>query len=133
MIFKNQLITTFVLALLTIGGIAAMKAPADGHKNLKILPADISDQKLDSIMESYSKALGVNCGFCHAAYKDSPDSLDFASDALPMKENARDMMKMTTTINKTYFYFDKTKKPEDLTVVRCMTCHHGVAYPVEEQ
>lgn len=130
MIFRKQFLTVLVLGLLTFAGIAAMKGPAGDHKNLKILPSDISDEKLDSIMQSYNKALGVSCDFCHAP-GNLPDSLDYASDKLPMKENAREMMKMTLHINKTFFYFDKNQKPEDITIVRCMTCHHGVAYPVE--
>src|SRR6185369_9938174 len=111
MISKNQALAMFILAFLTVAGIAAMKAPRDDHKNLKILPADISDQKLDSIMQSYCKALGESCSFCHAPVANFPDSLDYASDQLPMKENAREMMRMNIYINKTYFNYNKSQKP----------------------
>lgn len=126
---KKQTIAIAVIASLVIGGVAAVEHPPYTHKNLKVLPKDISDQKLDSIMESYNKALGINCDFCHASYQGFPDSLDFASDAKHMKEEARDMMRMTIDINKKYFHFDKSIKAEDLKVVQCMTCHRGEPYP----
>ncbi len=80
-------------------------------------------------MESYNVALGVNCKFCHVPYKNFPDSLDFASDAEPMKEEARKMMRLTIHINKTWFYYDSSKRPEYLNVVHCNTCHRGEAFP----
>jgi photosynthetic reaction center cytochrome c subunit len=129
MIAKKQITTLLVLACFVFIGVAAVKPSATKHKNLKILPQDISDQKLDSIMESYSKALGVDCKFCHIPFKDFPDSIDFASDKEPMKENAREMMRMTILVNKTYFHFNKDEKPEYLTTVNCMTCHRGEAIP----
>ncbi len=126
---NKKIITILVLTGLVIGGVAAVKAPVGKYKNLKILPQDISEQKLDSIMESYSKALGVSCSFCHTEIKNFPDSLDYASDDNTMKENAREMMRMTILINKTYFYFDKNEKPEYLKVVNCKTCHRGEPMP----
>lgn len=131
MIIKKQVITVCALAALVIGGIAAVDFPKGKYKNLKVLPTDISEQKLDSIMKSYSKALGTSCSFCHADVKNFPDSLDYASDANTMKENAREMMRMTILINKTYFHFDKNEKPEYLKVVNCKTCHRGEPYPVD--
>lgn len=129
MLIKKQIIAVSVLTVLVIGGVAAINPPGEKYKNLKILPKDISEQKLDSIMESYSKALGINCSFCHVEVKNFPDSLDYASDANTMKENAREMMRMTILINKTYFHFDKNEKPEYLKVVNCKTCHRGEPYP----
>jgi hypothetical protein len=127
---SKQVITIFALLALVIAGTAAVKAPKGKHKNLKILPQDISDEKLDSIMLSYNKALAVNCSFCHTPYKNFPDSLDFANDDNPMKTEARKMMEMTISLNKTYFYFDKNERPEYLKVVNCMMCHRGEPYPV---
>ncbi len=49
--------------------IAAIKAPAQKDRNLQVLPNDISDEKLDSIMQTYNKALGVKCDFCHVKQK----------------------------------------------------------------
>jgi hypothetical protein len=112
--------------------IAGVSLVAHKERNLKILPKDISDQKLDSIMQSYNVALGVKCNFCHVPMKNLPDSLDYASDADPMKEEGRKMMRMTIDINKTNFYFDKKQRPEYLHTVTCKTCHRGEAFPPED-
>lgn len=120
-----------VLGALVTLGVAAVKAPPVKERNLKILPSDISDEKLDSIMHTYNKALGVNCNFCHVPYKGFPDSLDFASDAEPMKDNARKMMEMTININKTWFNFDDKIQPVFLNTVVCKTCHRGEPFPPE--
>lgn len=122
----KQLITILVLTGLVTAGIAAIKAPKRDFKNLQILPKDISREKLDSIMESYNKALGVGCDFCHTAGK---DDFDYADDKLPMKTEARKMMRMTIEMNKTYFYYDTTQRSEYLNVVHCRMCHRGEAYP----
>ena len=131
MVFRKKIVTVLVLTSMVIAGVAAVSGPSVYHKNLKILPQDISEQKLDSIMESYTKALGVNCKFCHTEVKEFADSLDFAVDDNPMKENAREMMRMTIYINKTYFYFDKNERPEYLKVINCKTCHRGEPFPEE--
>lgn len=126
---SKKMIAVLALVLLVVAGMAAIKPPKGKHKNLKILPQDISEKKLDSIMESYNRALGVNCSFCHTVPKNFPDSIDFADDQNPMKTEARKMMEMTISMNKTYFYFDKNERPEYLKVIHCMMCHRGEAYP----
>lgn len=109
-------------------GVAAIKPPKE--RNLKVLPQDISDAKLDSIMHSYNLALGEKCNFCHVPFDEKfPDSLNYASDKEHRKEEARKMMRMTININKTNFWFDKREKPEYLTAVTCKTCHRGQAIP----
>lgn len=121
-----------VLTVFVLLGVAAVKPYQQKDRNLKILPKDISDAKLDSIMQTYNIALGVKCNFCHVPVKDIKDSLDYASDAEPMKENARDMMRMVIDINKNNFYFDKNERPEYLHVVSCKTCHRGEHFPPED-
>ncbi len=96
-------------------------------KNLKVLPKDITDEKLDSIMQSYNKALSVCCDFCHA--KDKKGDTDFASDDNPVKEVARNMLRMTIDINKNYFNTNPKQHPAYLNTVKCITCHKGDAYP----
>lgn len=124
-----------VLCLFVLIGVAAVKPPIQKGRNLKVLPNDISDMRLDSIMHTYNKALGVNCAFCHVKPRfniGGKDSLDYVSDAEPMKENARKMMEMTIQINKTYFNYNNNGQPAYLlNVVTCKTCHQGEAFPPE--
>lgn len=139
---RKTIVVTALLALViitTASTVISGPAPTD-YRNLKILPKDISPQKMDSIMGSYNKALKVSCDFCHIAPKDNPFSIapktkerkiDFALDN-PMKEEARRMMRLTIDLNKTHFYFDKKIRPEYLNVVSCNTCHRGNPYPAFE-
>ena len=95
-------------------------------KNLKVLPADISREKLDEIMDNFKVALGVKCGYCHAPSKDNPRKMDMASDDNPKKDIARDMMRMSMEINQKFFA-DSVKA--GIYKVSCATCHHGKAEP----
>lgn len=134
MIYRKQIQVVLALTGILAISIAAVNRPPADYKNLKVLPKDISSEKLDSIMESYNKALGVSCDFCHMPFqKNIPDSLDYASDEEPMKQNARKMMSMTIYINQTYFDFDKKEQPVYLNTVNCMTCHRGEALPEEHK
>lgn len=107
----------------------SMAFPSFQDRNLKVLPGDVSNEKLDSIMRSYTVALGVQCNFCHSKKENSTDTLDFASDTEPMKNNARGMMRMVININANYFYFDKNIRVEYLNVINCKTCHRGEPIP----
>lgn len=109
--------------------ISAVTIPLRNERNLKVLPMDISNEKLDSFMNVYSVALGVDCKFCHMPVIGFPDSLDFKSDSNPMKENARDMMKMVIDINSRYFYYDTIQRPVYLRTVTCKNCHQGHQIP----
>ncbi len=131
MVQKNKLRIMIVLTLFVFLGVAAVRAPFQKERNLKVLPKDISDEKLDSIMQTYNVALGVKCEFCHVPVKGFKDSLDYFSDAEPMKENARQMMTMVIDINKNHFWFDKNVRPEYLKTVTCKTCHRGEPFPPE--
>jgi hypothetical protein len=117
-----------ILSLLVTAGVAAgrLDRPA---RNLKVLPQDISDASLDSLMKTYNKALGVDCSFCHSSHKTIKDSLDYAADDNQMKEEGRKMIRLTIGINKEYFYYDTTRHPAFLNVVTCNTCHRGDPYP----
>lgn len=126
---RNSIFTLLCLAIFVTIGVSAVSPVSPTHKNLQVLPPDISDARLDSIMKAYNTALGVNCKFCHVALKNFPDSLDYASDKEPMKEQARKMMRMVIHINKTYFYFDTIERPEYLKTITCYTCHRGDPFP----
>ena len=132
MLKKNEFIAILGIFLFIALGTAAASLPQNKLRNLQVLPKDISDEKLDSIMNTYNKALGVNCTFCHTPYnKNIPDLLDYASDEKHMKEEARKMMRLTIQINKDYFYYDTLQRPEYLNVVTCVTCHRGDPFPAD--
>ncbi len=130
---RNKKIWALVsLTAFVVLSLAAVNAPAEKKRNLKVLPKDISDARLDSFMQVYNKALGVKCDFCHVPLREFKDSLDYASDAEPMKNNARKMMEMTIHLNKTYFYFDTNTPPVYLNTISCKTCHRGEPFPPED-
>jgi hypothetical protein len=118
-------------------GIAASKPPREQFKNLKVLPKDISEQRLDSVMNEFEKALGVGCDFCHVKPADSTANWDMAADDKPEKNIARKMIEMSNKINKDFF--NATTKYGDenaLLEIHCVTCHHGEPHPefgVEEE
>ncbi|MFD2919764.1 c-type cytochrome [Terrimonas rubra] len=117
------------IILMVVSGVAATKIEQGKKRNLKVLPKDISDAKLDSIMHTYNKALGVNCAFCHSPHATIKDSLDYSLDDNPMKEEGRKMIRLTMDINKNYFHYDKNTPAAYLTSVTCITCHRGDPYP----
>jgi len=127
---KKKLLVLLLICALISGAVDAMNK-RQKERNLKVLPKDISDEKLDSIMHTYNKALNVECKFCHVKSNLYPFDFDYASDTEPMKETARNMMRMTIGVNQTWFYFDKNQRPEYLNAVTCITCHRGEAVPQE--
>jgi hypothetical protein len=108
---------------------AAIDPPKKEYKNLKVLPQNISSKALSKLMvDDFSDALGVGCGFCHAQGKDSV-SIDYASDARPEKEMARMMMRMDLRINKQFFKLRRPSFTDGPLVVTCNTCHNGKPHP----
>jgi hypothetical protein len=102
----------------------------DGFKNLKVLPKNISEKHLDSVMGEFSISLGVRCGFCHARKADTTKrGLDFASDKKDEKNIARNMYKMTAYLNATYFNWNNSTRPDTIHYVVCYTCHRGAHEP----
>ena len=90
MTLKKLLIALLLIAFVLMG-IAATSPPDEPKfKNLKTLPKNISHEELDKIMDSFKKALGVKCSFCHAPAIDPANGdLDFASDEKPEKPTYR--------------------------------------------
>lgn len=128
---KNKFFAVSSLVAFAALGATLVKSPVPKERNLKILPQDISDAKLDSIMQTYNKALGVKCGFCHVRVQGFTDSLDYASDKHHHKDKAREMMRMTIDINKKYFPYQPGERPEYLNTITCITCHRGQEFPPE--
>ncbi len=79
--------------------------------NLKVLPKKWTRAQVNDFMKKrVNRGLGVKCDFCH-------DKTDFASDANEHKVIARNMLKMTTAMDKKFFA-GKNK-------LTCYTCHKG--------
>ena len=122
---QNKFKAMLILIGLVMAGVAAIRPPGP-YRNLKVLPQDITEKKLDSIMRRYNKALGVACEFCHHQVG---NQIDFESDKNSMKDNAREMIHLMIDINKLYFNYDTLKHPAYLNTVACYTCHRGEVMP----
>ncbi len=140
MFTSKKIATAAVLAAIIVFTSSNIIPPKSRFSNLKVLPQNISEHQLDSIMDTYNRALKVNCDFCHEKEKSFTGlppadnaPLNFAADN-GMKENARRMMRLTIDINKQYFNYDTIPKKPDylLNVVTCNTCHRGNAFPAHE-
>lgn len=129
---RTLLISSVILCILGISfAFTPAGEPEEEWSNLKVLPKNISEEKLDSIMDHFKIALGVKCGFCHAMDPDTSKGrhFDFASDAKPEKDVARNMLRMTATINETFFNSEKSDRTDTLRTVMCYTCHRGSKNP----
>jgi cytochrome c553 len=98
------------------------------YKNLKVMPKNTTKEQMDSVMKSFTVALGVKCNFCHE-FNQEQKAMDFASDANHHKGIARDMMKMTQRLNRKYFDVNDSKSLTASLEVTCYTCHNGKADP----
>ncbi len=118
---------------------AAPGAPA-AHQNLKVLPADISQQQLLQTMQGFTQALGVTCAYCHATAPavegarggrgrgPAAPQFDFPSDDKPAKKAAREMILVVRDLN-ARVPAAVSRTPDMTTRVECVTCHRGVAIP----
>jgi Photosynthetic reaction centre cytochrome C subunit len=104
--------------------------PRPQPTNLQVLPKDFTGDQVVEIMHKFEDQLGVECDYCHAKNPTpSPTTghLDFASDANPMKDRARVMMRMSGEINQRFL--TQLKTPPADQQVSCGTCHRGNAKP----
>lgn len=128
---NRKLMVIAAMIVVVMIGVAGTTPPKQSnvYKNLKILPQDLTREQMHDIMEGqFGDALGVKCDYCHA--KDPPaDHPDFASDANPKKDIAREMMTMVLQMNKENFKVQKPLIGDSLMVVTCYTCHHGSTFP----
>ncbi|HXE06435.1 MAG TPA: c-type cytochrome [Acidobacteriaceae bacterium] len=110
------------------GGPGRGGRPQPKPQNLKVLP-DNAD--LRTIMRGFEQSLGVECEFCHV--KAAPGTRpDRASDANPMKDTARSMIRMTDDLNEKYLAQLQipNRQPSDAAPhVTCGTCHRGEKQP----
>ena len=101
------------------------------YKNLKVLPKNTTKQQMDSVMHHFSSSLGVRCNYCHQ-FNAEQKSMDFASDANEHKGVAREMMKMTSKLNKKYFHINNSKDLTAKLEITCYSCHNGKAHPATQ-
>ena len=85
----------------------------DQLKNVQILTGMTRPEAWE-VMNQMASGLGVSCQYCHVTE-------DVASDAKPMKQRGREMMRMVIELNARHF----DGKP----VVTCYTCHNGHPKP----
>ena len=114
---------------------SASPAPHHGHHfpeptNLKVLPKELTGDKVHEIMEQWALELGVHCRACHAENpKDiGPNGrprLNYADDSKEEKKTARVMYTMVENINVNYIAnIESSGDP-----VTCGTCHRGSLSP----
>jgi tetratricopeptide (TPR) repeat protein len=98
-------------------------------KNPKAFPEDFPATKLSAVMKGFTRALGVRCTYCHVGEEGKPlGTYDFASDANPNKDRAREMYRMLGDING---HLKKITPSGDRRVnMWCHTCHAGRPRPV---
>jgi len=131
--FNKKITVAVGLVAFVVIGIAASKHPKE-FKNLKVLPKNISEQALDTVMNEFTKALKVDCDFCHVKPADSTAEWDMASDAKPEKNIARKMITMSNKINKDFFNATTKYGDENAVLeIHCMTCHRGQPHPEMEE
>ncbi|RSL16699.1 photosynthetic reaction center cytochrome c subunit [Edaphobacter aggregans] len=102
------------------------RGPRPKPTNIKALPANITGDDLIKIMHQYEGDLGVECEFCHARNPETKRN-DFPSDANPVKETARAMIRMTDDLNTKFLTQLSNRKTTD--PITCGTCHQGMAHP----
>ena len=153
------------LVALGVCGAAAAQPPATqagrgaaAPRNLKVLPKDTPPQDVVALMQQFTRALGVQCTYCHvevtaplltaeeaaAAAAAAPPvagrgrgrgrgagpQMDFASDDKRQKQTARLMLTMVNDINARLSAAIR-KPAADIVRVQCATCHRGITNPAQ--
>lgn len=83
------------------------------EKNIKLL-GDLPASQLIPVMNYFAVSMGRRCNFCHV---NNQGQWDYASDAKPEKNTAREMIRMVLDTNKNFF--------KGNLEVQCYTCHRG--------
>jgi tetratricopeptide (TPR) repeat protein len=136
------------------------RGPAPAPRNLQVLPKDTPAADVLARMQQFTRALGVQCTYCHveqavpllsveeqlaaqAAAAAAPAAgrgrgrgrgagpqMDFASDDKRQKQTARLMLSLVNDVNARLA--TTIKKPSsEIVRVQCATCHRGIANPAQ--
>lgn len=99
-------------------------------KNLQVLPKEWTRREvIDRVMKNWTADLGVRCQHCHVGEEGKPFSeWDFASDAKPEKETAREMVRMLEEVNRRLASIE-TLHAHGGARATCYTCHRGQPHP----
>jgi hypothetical protein len=118
---SRLLVLTLALGLAAVLAVASWSDPAhaqdDAGMKLEVLPKSLTKAEVKKIMKQWTRALGVECEFCH-------DMDDMAKDSAH-KKVARKMVRMVSDLNDKQLKGFKEK-------VSCMTCHRGKKEPAEK-
>jgi hypothetical protein len=93
--------------------------------NLQVLPKDMTQQQVVTVMRTFTQGLGVMCDHCHVGTQ-----ADRAKDDRPEKATARKMIKMMMAINDDFLKDVGTPPPPGQQKVTCYTCHRGAVKPL---
>jgi hypothetical protein len=127
---RRTFLYTGILAAIVIFFTSLSYKPDDvGFENLQVLPGNTNKYQMDSIMNHFTVALGVNCDFCHVQLNNEMKDWDFANDSKHKKTEARAMMRMTNDINQKYFNIVEPGKLVNRLEVTCYSCHGGRKHP----
>lgn len=119
-----------LISALSVSGLVAQDRWQwpDAPKNLQVLPKEWNGQRLRPLMLGFTNALGVSCSHCHVGEEGKPlSTFDFASDANPNKDRAREMYRMLGSVNE---HLGKITPSGPMPVnMWCHTCHAGRPRP----
>lgn len=136
---KLETLMTRLAFTITVLGCALSSSPLHAQRqewtwpekptNLQVLPKDWSGERLRPVMTGFTRALGVRCSYCHQGDESKPlSTYNFASDANPNKERAREMLRMLNDIETD---LKKIQPSGDQRVnMWCDTCHRGRPRPL---
>jgi len=97
------------------------KMPADSvFKDVQMLKGMPAENLLGIMNKGFSTALGVGCDYCH-------NTQDYASNEIPAKNIAREMMTMSGEIRDMLSKIKEIKNEK--AHVNCATCHRGSIIP----
>jgi len=149
----------FLAFAVAVSASAQNEAPPAGRgrgappRNLQVLPKDTAPQEVGAIMQQFTRALGVQCTYCHVQNTPPPltaeeaaaqaaanppaagrgrgrgqgPQMDFAADTKRQKQTARLMLTLVNDLNARIAAIPGRRA--DVSRVQCATCHRGVPNP----